>query len=62
MLKNPSFNLELILPKHQHRWGQTACTALQFICYRGKWSFKLITSERQDKGQLPTKNDPVQLS
>lgn len=57
MFNNPSFNLELVLPKHQlprlmvlvvAQAGHTArlCCGLQFICCGGKWSFKLIMSAR----------------
>lgn len=57
MLNNPAFNLELILPKHQlprlmalvvAQAGHTAllCCGLQFICYGGKYSFKLIMNAR----------------
>lgn len=57
MFNNPVFNLELILPKHQlprltalvvAQAGHTALLFcdLRFICYGGKWSFKLIMSVR----------------
>lgn len=57
MFNNPAFNLELILPNHQlprlialaaAQAGHTnmLCCGLQFIRYGGKWSFKLIMSDR----------------